>query len=114
MSQDGPFPFITPERLESLKQGIPRLSSILGLDTDGGTISYVGIDAERQGVKVRLGGACEGCSRTETVTMAAIDRIIRERFPELPGGAVNVGQRAPAEQQVDFAGGRYFLERPFS
>ena len=52
------------------------------LQNDGGDIELVGVDDDNT-VRVRLQGACHGCpGATMTLTMG-VERILREKIPEV-------------------------------
>ena len=55
------------------------------VEMDGGYLEYVAIDYLKEGpiVMVRMLGACVGCSmRAQTMTMG-IEKLVKERFPEV-------------------------------
>jgi len=55
------------------------------IEADGGYLEYVAIDYLDEGpiVMVRMLGACAGCSMSyETMTMG-IEKLVKERFPEV-------------------------------
>ena len=52
------------------------------LQTHGGDIELVGIDDDNN-VKVRLQGACQGCPSAAMTMKMGIERILREKVPEL-------------------------------
>ena len=55
------------------------------IEADGGYLEYVAIDYLKEGpvVMVRMLGACAGCSmRAQTLTMG-IERMLKEKFPEI-------------------------------
>lgn len=106
------LPPLSPERRQLLEEGIPKLSAILSLDNDGGTISFVDVvdvDPETREVVIELGGACVGCSRTEDLTLKGVNRIITERFAEI-SGVRNVGARSA--EQTDLSDGSYLTREP--
>ena len=55
------------------------------IEADGGYLEYVAIDYLKEGpvVMVRMFGACAGCAmRAQTMTMG-IEKLIKDRFPEV-------------------------------
>ncbi len=55
------------------------------IEADGGYLEYVAIDYLTEGpvVMVRLLGACAGCTMSyQTMTMG-IEKLVKERFPEV-------------------------------
>ncbi len=55
------------------------------IEADGGYLEYVAIDYLTEGpvVMVRLLGACAGCAMSyQTMTMG-IEKLVKERFPEV-------------------------------
>ena len=51
------------------------------LQADGGDIDFVGI--EDGVVKVRLKGACAGCSMSQMTIKNGVERILKEQIPEV-------------------------------
>jgi Fe-S cluster biogenesis protein NfuA len=52
------------------------------LQAHGGDIELVGVD-ENNTVKVRLQGACQGCPGAAMTMKAGIERILKEKVPEV-------------------------------
>jgi len=52
------------------------------LQAHGGDIEMVGVD-EDNAVKVRLQGACQGCPGAAMTMKAGIERILKEKVPEV-------------------------------
>ena len=52
------------------------------LQNDGGDIELVGIDEENN-VKVRLQGACRGCPGAAMTLKMGVERLLKERVPEV-------------------------------
>jgi Fe-S cluster biogenesis protein NfuA len=52
------------------------------LQAHGGDIELVGVD-ENNAVKVRLQGACQGCPGAAMTMKAGIERILKEKIPEV-------------------------------
>jgi Fe-S cluster biogenesis protein NfuA len=51
------------------------------LQADGGDVEFVGVDDGV--VSVRLTGACAGCPMSTMTLKNGIERILRERIPEV-------------------------------
>ncbi len=52
------------------------------LQAHGGDIELVGVDKDNT-VKVRLQGACQGCPGAAMTMKAGIERILKEKVPEV-------------------------------
>ena len=52
------------------------------LQGHGGDVELVGTDADNN-VKVRLQGACQGCPGAAMTMKAGIERILKEKVPEV-------------------------------
>ena len=52
------------------------------LQAHGGDIELVGTDDDKN-VKVRLQGACQGCPGAQMTMKAGIERILKEKVPEV-------------------------------
>jgi len=52
------------------------------LQSHGGDVELVGIDEDNT-VKVRLQGACQGCPGAAMTLKMGIERILREKVPEI-------------------------------
>ena len=52
------------------------------LQAHGGDIELVGVDEDNT-VKVRLQGACQGCPGAAMTMKAGIERILKEKVPEV-------------------------------
>lgn len=52
------------------------------LQMDGGDIAFIGIDGENR-VKVSLRGACAGCPGAAFTLKMGVERLIKERIPEI-------------------------------
>ncbi len=52
-----------------------------GLQADGGDVELV--DIEDGVVKVRLKGACAGCPMSQMTLTFGIERVLKERIPEI-------------------------------
>lgn len=53
------------------------------LQADGGDVDLV--DIEEGVVKVRLMGACAGCPMSQMTLQQGIERILKEKIPEVKG-----------------------------
>jgi Fe-S cluster biogenesis protein NfuA len=52
------------------------------LQNDGGDIELVGIDEDNT-VKVRLQGACKGCPGAQMTLKMGVERLLKERLPDV-------------------------------
>jgi Fe-S cluster biogenesis protein NfuA len=52
------------------------------LQGHGGDIELVGVDKDNT-IKVRLQGACQGCPGAQMTMKAGIERILKEKIPEV-------------------------------
>jgi Fe-S cluster biogenesis protein NfuA len=52
------------------------------LQNDGGDIELVGIDEDKS-VRVRLQGACRGCPGAQMTLKMGVERLLKERVPEV-------------------------------
>tara|TARA_B100000287_G_scaffold429093_1_gene481730 strand:- start:436 stop:675 length:240 start_codon:yes stop_codon:yes gene_type:complete len=55
------------------------------IEADGGYLEYVSIDYLEEGpvVMVRMLGACAGCAMSAETMKLGIERLVKERFPEV-------------------------------
>ena len=55
------------------------------VEMDGGYLEYVAIDYLKDGpiVMVRMLGACAGCSMSAQTLTMGIEKLIKEKFPEV-------------------------------
>ena len=51
------------------------------IQSDGGDLELVGVDAARGVVTVRLHGACVGCGLASITLKAGVERTLRQRVP---------------------------------
>ena len=65
---------------ERVKDAIEAIRG--GLQSHGGDVELVGIDEDNT-VRVRLQGACQGCPGATMTMKAGIERILKERVPEV-------------------------------
>ena len=65
---------------ERVKDAIEAIRG--GLQSHGGDVELVGID-ENNTVRVRLQGACQGCPGAAMTMKMGIEKILKERIPEV-------------------------------
>ena len=55
------------------------------VEADGGYLEYVAIDYLKEGpiVMVRMLGACAGCAMSAQTMTIGIEKLIKDRFPEV-------------------------------
>ena len=55
------------------------------VEMDGGYLEFVAIDYLKEGpiVMVRMLGACAGCAMSAQTMTMGIEKLVRERFPEV-------------------------------
>ena len=55
------------------------------VEADGGFLEYVAIDYLKEGpiVMVRMLGACAGCAMSAQTMTMGIEKLVKERFPEV-------------------------------
>ena len=55
------------------------------IEADGGYLEYIAIDYLDEGpiVMVRMLCACRGCSMSEQTMTMGIEKLVKERFPEV-------------------------------
>jgi len=52
------------------------------LQAHGGDVEFVGVDGDNT-VKIRLQGACQGCPGAQMTMKMGIERILKEKVPEV-------------------------------
>lgn len=52
------------------------------LQADGGDVEFVGVDEDGT-VRVKLTGACGGCPMAMMTLKSGVERIVKERVPEV-------------------------------
>jgi len=52
------------------------------LQAHGGDVEFVGVDDDNT-VKIRLQGACQGCPGAQMTMKMGIERILKEKVPEV-------------------------------
>jgi len=52
------------------------------LQRDGGDLEFIGVD-QKGNVKIKLLGACHGCPFSTMTTKNGIERLLKERVPEV-------------------------------
>ena len=69
---------------KTFEQKVKELIDVIRpqLQGHGGDVELVGIDAENN-VKVRLQGACQGCPGARMTLKLGIERILKEKLPEV-------------------------------
>ena len=65
---------------EQVKETLETIRA--GLQSHGGDVELVGIDDDNT-VNVRLQGACQGCPGATMTMKMGIERILKERIPEV-------------------------------
>ena len=55
------------------------------IEADGGILEYVAIDYLKEGpiVMVRMLGACAGCAMSAQTLTMGIEKLVKEKFPEV-------------------------------
>ena len=55
------------------------------IEADGGILEYVAIDYLKEGpiVMIRMLGACAGCVMSAQTMTMGIEKLVKERFPEV-------------------------------
>ena len=55
------------------------------IEADGGYLEYVAIDYLKEGpiVMVRMLGACAGCAMSAQTMTMGIEKVVKEKFPEV-------------------------------
>ena len=55
------------------------------IEADGGYLEFVAIDYLKEGpiVMVRMLGACAGCAMSAQTLTMGIEKLVREKFPEV-------------------------------
>ena len=55
------------------------------VEMDGGYLEYVAIDYLKEGpiVMIRMLGACAGCSMSAQTLTMGIEKLVKEKFPEV-------------------------------
>ncbi len=70
---------------ESFEQKVNEVIEMVrpALQGHGGDVELVGVDDEDKTVRVRLQGACRGCPGALMTMRMGIERILKERVPEV-------------------------------
>ena len=66
------------------------------LVADGGNVAVVNVDADTKDVILKLEGACGSCPSSTTTMKMGIERVLRERWPDLG----NVSRDTDPENQI--------------
>ena len=53
------------------------------LESHGGYISIHDFDEEKKSLKLEMGGGCQGCSSSKITVRVAVERHLREAFPDI-------------------------------
>ena len=55
------------------------------IEADGGDLEFIAIDYLKEGpiVMVRMLGACAGCAMSAQTMAMGIEKLVKERFPEV-------------------------------
>jgi Fe-S cluster biogenesis protein NfuA len=69
---------------DSLEEKVRRIIDTIRptLQNDGGDVELVSVDSDNT-VRVRLQGACRGCPGAQMTLKMGIERLLRERLPEV-------------------------------
>lgn len=65
---------------QEVKQIIDSIRPML--QNDGGDVELLGVDSDNT-VRVRLQGACRGCPGAQMTLKMGIERLLKERIPEV-------------------------------
>jgi Fe-S cluster biogenesis protein NfuA len=70
---------------ESFEQKVNEVIEMVrpALQGHGGDVELVGVDDAEKTVRVRLQGACRGCPGAMMTMRMGIERILKERVPEV-------------------------------
>ncbi len=76
------------DKLESVNDVVARIEAALdeirpALQFDGGDIEFMDFSPDTGIVRVQMVGACHGCSMSEVTLVAGVERIVKERVPEV-------------------------------
>ena len=66
---------------EKIEQALAEIRPML--NADGGDVEFVDFDEESKIVTVRLKGACAGCPAAQMTLKNGVERIVKERVPEV-------------------------------
>jgi len=53
------------------------------IQMDGGDIEFVGFDADKGVVKVKLQGACVGCGLADVTLKLGVEKELQKQFPDI-------------------------------
>ena len=69
---------------DTLEQKVKRIIDSIRptLQHDGGDVELVSVEADNT-VRVRLQGACRGCPGAQMTLKMGIERLLKERLPEV-------------------------------
>ena len=76
------------DKLETVNDVVARIEAALdeirpALQFDGGDIEFMDFSPDTGIVRVQMVGACHGCSMSEVTLVAGVERIVKERVPEV-------------------------------
>ncbi len=71
----------TPEKLAQIQAALDEIRP--ALQFDGGDAELVDFSEETGVVQLRLHGACSGCGMSTLTLQAGVERILKERVPEI-------------------------------
>ncbi|KKQ57555.1 MAG: Nitrogen-fixing NifU domain protein [Parcubacteria group bacterium GW2011_GWA2_38_13] len=52
---------------------------------DGGDIEFISFDKKTGTVRVRLHGACQGCPMSHVTLFQGVEKLLKEKIPEVKG-----------------------------
>lgn len=78
MTTEGPFVDDTQARIEAALEEIRP-----AVQFDGGDVTLLEWDPETGVVTIQMVGACHGCAMSEVTLTAGLERIVKERVPEV-------------------------------
>ncbi len=69
---------------DSLEEKVRRIIETIRptLQNDGGDVELVSVDSDNT-VRVRLQGACRGCPGAQMTLKMGIERLLKERLPQV-------------------------------
>lgn len=70
-----------PEKLAQIQAALDEIRP--ALQFDGGDAELVDFSEETGVVQLRLHGACSGCGMSTLTLQAGVERILKERVPEI-------------------------------
>lgn len=67
--------------IERIKAALDEIRP--ALQFDGGDLDFLGFSPDTGVVQVQMVGACHGCSMSEVTLISGVERIVKERVPEV-------------------------------